>query len=111
MGKGASAKPSFILGLNPRDKKIVTTLRVIPTVRDTFKPAGIAMESFDKLPNYWDTAPDNIRKRTERTRSCEVCHEEKKDFHTKELLLKNGSKANESLIYTPKPIKKGGNKL
>lgn len=106
LGKGASAKPSFILGLNPRDKKTVTTLRVIPTVRDTFKSEGIAMEGFDNLPNYWDTTPHNIRKRTERTRSCNVCHDEKKDFLTKELLLKNGSKANESLIYTPKSINK-----
>ena len=106
LGKGATAKPGFILGLNPRDKKTITTLRVIPTVRDTFKPAGIAMEGFDTLPNYWDTAPHNIRKRTERTRSCEMCHDEKKDFLTKDMLLKDGSKANEGLVYTPKPIKK-----
>lgn len=106
LGKGSTAKPGFILGLNPRNKKTVTTLRVIPTVRDTFAPAGIAMEQFDNLPNYWDTAPHNIRKRTERTRSCEVCHNEKKNFLTKDMLLKNGSKANEGLVYTPKPIKK-----
>ena len=106
LGKGATSKPGFILGLNPRDKKIVTTLRVIPTVRETFKTADIAMEQFDRLPNYWDTAPHNIRKRTERTRSCEVCHEEKKDFLTKDMLLKDGSKANEGLVYIPKRIKK-----
>jgi hypothetical protein len=105
-GKGAQAKPGFILGLNPRDKKTVTTLRVIPAVRDTFKDAGIPMADYDALPNYWNTVPHNIRKRTERTRSCEVCHDEKKDFLTKESLLKNGSKANESLIYAPKPLKK-----
>jgi len=106
--KGATSKPGFILGLNPRDKKTVTTLRVIPTVRDTFKEAGIKMEKFDALPNYWDAATHNIKKRTERTRSCEVCHEERKDFLTRETLIKNGSKANESLIYTPKSIKSGG---
>jgi len=106
LGTGATSKPGFILGLNPRDKKTVTTLRVIPTVRDTFKSAGIAMEQFDKLPNYWDSAPHNIRKRTERTRSCELCHNEKKNFLTKDALLKNGSKENEGLAYTPKPIKK-----
>ncbi|MCX8022175.1 MAG: cytochrome c3 family protein [Syntrophorhabdaceae bacterium] len=105
LGAGATAKPAFILGKNPRDKKTVTTLRIIPTVRDTFKSAGIKMEGFDRLPNYWDTAPHNIRKRTERTRSCEVCHQEKKDFLTAEGLIKNGSKANKELIYAPKPIK------
>ena len=104
LGKGATSKPGFILGLNPRDKKTVTTLRVIPTVRDTFEPAGIKMDNFDSLPNYWDTVPHNIRKRTERTRSCEVCHEEKKDFLSKDTLIKGGSKANGELIYTPKPI-------
>lgn len=106
LGKGAQAKPGFILGLNPRDKKTVTTLRVVPTARDTLKDAGISMHQYDTLPNYWNTSPHNIRKRTERTRSCEVCHEEKKDFLTKETLIKNGSKANESLIYAPKPLKR-----
>jgi len=105
-GKGAQPKPGFILGLNPRDKKTVTTLRVIPTVRDTFKEAGISMAAYDAMPNYWNTSPHNIRKRTERTRSCEVCHEEKKDFLTKESLIKDGSKANEGLVYAPKPLKK-----
>lgn len=106
LGKGATAKPGFVLGLNPRDKNTVTTLRLVPTVRGTFTSAGITMEGYDKLPNYWNAAPHNIKKRTERTRSCEVCHEEKKDFLTKELLPKNGSKANEGLVYTPKSIKK-----
>jgi len=106
LGKGATAKPAFILGLSPRDKKTVTTLRVIPTIRDTFKSAGIAMANFDALPNYWDTTPHNIRKRTERTRSCEVCHGEQKDFLTKETLIKNGSRANDALTYSPKPLKK-----
>lgn len=104
-GAGSTAKPGFILGLSPRDKRTVTTLRLIPTVRDTFKSVGIAMERYDALPNYWDTTPHNIRKRTERTRSCEVCHEEKKDFLTKETLIKNGSKANNGLVFTPKSIK------
>ena len=88
-----------------RDKKTITTLRVIPTVRDTFLSAGIKMENFDLLPNYWDTVPHNIKKRTERTRSCDVCHVDKEGFLTKETLIKDGSKANEELIYTPKPIK------
>jgi thiosulfate/3-mercaptopyruvate sulfurtransferase len=105
LGKGATPKPGFILGLNPRDKKTVTTLRITPTVRDTFASAGIAMEKYDSVPNYWGTPTHNIKKRTERTRSCEVCHVEKLDFLTKETLLKNGSKANELLLYSPKPIK------
>jgi hypothetical protein len=106
LGKGAQARPGFILGLDPRNRKTVTTLRVIPTARDTFKDAGIGMARYDNLPNYWNTSPHNIRKRTERTRSCEVCHEEKKDFLTKTTLIKNGSKANEGLIYAPKPLNK-----
>jgi hypothetical protein len=105
-GTGAASNPGFILGLSPRDRKTVTTLRLIPTVRDTFQGAGIKMEGYDRLPNYWDTAPHNIRKRTERTRSCEVCHEEKKDFLTPETLIKNGSRENERLIHVPKSMKK-----
>lgn len=106
LGQGAAATPGFLLGISPRDRKTVTTLRVIPTVRDTFASAGIKMESFDVLPNYWDTAPHNIRKRTERTRSCEVCHKEGKNFLSRETLIKDGSRANESLIYSIKSIKK-----
>ncbi len=106
LGKGATSKPDFFLGLSPRDQKTITTLRHTPTVRDTFKSAGIKMERYDTLPNYWDTAPHNIKKRTERTRSCEICHVEKKGFLTKETLIKNGSKANEQLLYNPKPIKR-----
>jgi hypothetical protein len=106
LGKGAAPKPGFILGLNPRDRKTITTLRVIPTVRDTFESAGIKAKEFDTLPNYWDTVPHNIKKRTERTRSCDVCHVDKQDFLKKETLINNGSKANEGLIYTPQPIKK-----
>jgi len=105
LGKGATPKPGFILGLNPRDKKTVTTLRITPTVRDTFASAGIAMEKYDSVPNYWGTPTHNIKKRTERTRSCQVCHVEKQDFLTRETLIKNGSRANELLLYSPKPIK------
>ena len=106
LGKGATAKPGFILGRSPRDKKTITTLRVIPTVRDTFAPAGLGMANYDSLPNYWETVPHNIRKRTERTRSCDGCHVERQGFLTKDALIKDGSKANEALVVTPKPIKK-----
>lgn len=101
-GKGAESKPGFFIGLSPRDKKTVTTLRLIPTVRDTFKPAGIKMDNYDKLPNYWDTAVHNIRKRTDRTRSCDVCHKEKRDYLTVDTLIKDGSKANYDIIYKQK---------
>lgn len=105
LGQGATAKPGFFLGKDPRDPKRVTTLRVIPTVRDTFKGAGIAMEHYDALPNYWPTSPHNIRKRTERTRSCELCHIEAKDFLTGQNPLPDGSKANRGLVHAPKTIK------
>jgi len=104
MGTGATSKPATYLGLNPRDRKTLTTLRLIPTVRDTFAKAGIRMENYDALPNYWDTPAHNIRKRTERTRSCDTCHVDRTGFLTKELLIKDGSKANEGLIVVPKPI-------
>jgi hypothetical protein len=94
----------MMLGRSPRDKKTLTTLRLIPTVRDTFAPAGIKMENFDALPNYWDTPAHNIRKRTDRTRNCDACHVDRKNFLTKEMLIKNGSKANDDLIFVPKPI-------
>lgn len=106
LGAGARAKPEMILGRSPRNKKMLTTLRLIPTVRETFATAGIKMENFDALPNYWDSPVHNIRKRTDRTRSCDYCHVERKNFLTKESLIKNGSKANEELILVPKPIKK-----
>jgi hypothetical protein len=105
LGKGATSRPALILGVSPRDRKTVTTLRLIPTVRETFVSQGIKMENFDTVPNYWDAAPHNIAKRTERTRSCDVCHKEKADFLTKEKLVKEGAKANETLLYLPKPIK------
>lgn len=104
-GKGAKATPGFILGRNPRDKKTVTTLRIVPTVRDTFAESGVKMEKFDALPNYWDTSPHNIKKRTDRTKSCDTCHVAKTGFLTRETLIKGGSKANEGLIVVPKPLK------
>jgi len=107
LGKGATPRPGFFLGLDHKDKKTVTTLRITPAVRDTFKSAGIIMEKYDSLPNYRATAAHNIKKRTDRTRSCEVCHVEKKNFLTKEMLIRNGSRANELLLYSPKPIDKG----
>jgi hypothetical protein len=103
---GSTAKPDFILGLNPRDKKTLTTLRLVPTVKTTFEKAGIKMGNFDALPNYWDSPVHNIKKRTERTRSCESCHTAKEGFLKRETLIKDGSKANEGLIYNIKPINK-----
>jgi hypothetical protein len=104
LGPGSTSKPGFILGRNPRNMNEVTTLRLIPAVRDTFAKAGIKMENFDKLPNYWNSPVHSIKKRTDRTRNCDVCHVEKKDFLTTETLIPNGSKANEKLIYIPKAI-------
>jgi hypothetical protein len=104
VGAGATAKPGFILGLNPRDGKSLTTLRLVPTVRDTFAKAGIKMENFDALPNYWNSPVHNIRKRTDRTRSCDACHVDRRGFLTKEMLIEKGSKANEGLIVVPRKI-------
>ncbi|SEM43402.1 hypothetical protein SAMN04489760_11552 [Syntrophus gentianae] len=103
-GTGAKSEPGFFLGKNPRNSKEVTTLRIVPTVRDSFVKAGIRMEHYDALPNYWNTPAHNIRKRTDRTRSCDSCHKDRTGFLTKETLLKGGAKANEELIFTPKPI-------
>jgi hypothetical protein len=64
------------------------------------------MENYDALPNYWDTPAHNIRKRTDRTRSCDTCHVEARGFLTKEQLIKGGSKMNEHLIVKPKPLKR-----
>lgn len=104
LGKGAESKAGFILGLSPRDHKTITTLRAVPTVRDTFNTAGIKMEKYDALPNYWDTVPHVIRKTTERTANCQMCHLVKMGFLTRAKLIENGSKANEQLLYTPRPI-------
>ena len=74
-GKGATSSPAIILGKNPRNPEELVTLRLIPTVRATFKEhAGITMSNFDALPNYWDAVPHNIAKRTDRTRDCGTCH-------------------------------------
>ncbi len=103
---GATSKPGFILGMNPRDRKTLTTLRLVPTIRTTFIDAGIKMENFDAVPNYWDSPVHNIRKRTERTRSCDSCHIAKAGFLKHETLLPEGSKANEALIYNFKQTTK-----
>ncbi len=104
MDTGSTSKPGFYLGLNPRDKKTVTTLRLVPAVRDTFAKAGLKMSHFDAVPNYWNSPVHNIRKRTDRTRACDSCHIDKKGFLTEEMLIPNGSKANGALIYSPKEI-------
>lgn len=100
----AIAKPGFILGKNPRNSKELTTLRLIPTVRNMLASEGITMTHFDALPNYWNTPPHTISKRTDRTRSCDTCHVEGKYFLTKDKLVENGSTANKHLIVKPKPI-------
>jgi hypothetical protein len=105
LGKGAESKSGFFLGKNPRNKNIVTTLRSVPTARDTFEAAGIKMKKYDSLPNYWDTVPHVLRKMTERTNNCNMCHLIKMGFLTKEKLIKDGSGANEELIFTPQPIR------
>ncbi len=103
-GHVEKVEAGFILGKNPRNRKEITTLRVIPTVRNSFEKDGILMPHFDALPNYWNSPVHNIRKRTDRTRSCDSCHTDRKGFLTKETLLKGGSTANERLIHTPKRI-------
>lgn len=104
---GSKSKEGFILGLNPRDRKTLTTLRLIPTKKDTFQKAGIMMENYDALPNFWNSAVHNITKRTARTRSCDSCHVAKDGFLNQEMVIKEGgSKANEGLIYNLKPITK-----
>jgi len=104
IGMGATSKQGFFLGINPGDKKTLTTLRAIPVVRDTFLSAGIKMEGFDEAPNYSATPVHNIQQTTERTRSCDTCHVKGKDFLSKELLMNNGSKANEKLIFKMLPL-------
>ena len=104
MATGATSKPAFALGINPRNPEQVTTLRLVPTVRDTFAKAGIEQEHFDRLPKYWNTPAHKIKKRTDRTRSCDSCHTQKTGFLTEKDLLEDGSRLNRGLIYTPKPI-------
>lgn len=103
-GQSDASKRGFLLGMNPRDPKSITTLRLVPIVRDTFEKAGIRMERFDSQPNFWNTPVHNVRKKTERTRSCDACHVEHADFLTKEQLIEKGSRANERLIVVPKAI-------
>ena len=107
METGSNSKPGFILGLNPLDQKTVTTLRIVPTVRDSFLKEGIKMENFDALPNYWDSQVHKIRKVTDRTKSCDACHSDKKGFLTKDKLIDNGTQANSELLYKTKPIPVG----
>lgn len=104
LGKGATSKLGFFLGVDPGDKKTLTTLRAIPVVRDTFLSEGIKMESFDEVPDYRATSVHNIQKITERTRSCDTCHVKRKGFLSKDTLMKNGSKANEGLIFKMLPL-------
>lgn len=104
LGKGARSASGFFLGLSPKDKRTVTVLRAIPTVRDTFKSVGIEMRNYDALPNYWDAMPHVIRKSTERTTNCHMCHLVKMGFLTREKLIKNGSRANDQLLYVPRPV-------
>ncbi|MFA6508208.1 MAG: cytochrome c3 family protein [Treponemataceae bacterium] len=100
LGEGAAATPALLLGDNPRKPGQLTTLRLIPTVRDTFKKAGIEQKNFDSLPNYWDTVPHNVKKRTDRTRDCATCHSERANFLEEDKLIKGGSKKNLELIHT-----------
>ncbi|NDV19838.1 hypothetical protein GO013_10440 [Pseudodesulfovibrio sp. JC047] len=104
LGKGAESKSGFIQGRNPSNPDQVTTLRTVPAARDTFASVGIAMENYDKVPNYWDAAPHVIRKTTERTGNCVLCHLVKNCYLKPSTLLKDGAKANEKLVYQPKPI-------
>jgi hypothetical protein len=104
IGGGSESKPGFMLGVSPRNHRQITTLRIIPTVRDSFEKVGIKQERFDALPNYWDSPVHNIRKRTNRTRNCDRCHEDRKGFLTQKMLIKNGSKANLDLLFEPLPI-------
>ena len=106
LGKGAQAKPDLILGRNPRDPKMLTTLRAVPTIKDTFKGAGIEQEKFGEIANYWDTTPHNIAKRTDRTRACSVCHTDQKYFLKNENMLPGNQNANEKLIKLPPKQKK-----
>jgi hypothetical protein len=104
IGKGSTSRLGFILGVNPDDKKTLTTLRAIPVARETFLSSGIKMENFDESPDYRATSVHNIQKSTERTRSCDTCHVQRKGFLSKGSLMKNGSKANEGLIFRMRPL-------
>lgn len=105
LGKGAVSKPEFHLGMSPLEPGKLNTLRLIPTVRDTFSNAGVGMSNFDSLPTYHDTTPHNTRKRTDRTRSCDSCHIERSGYLKKEELPSGGPKANDSLIPPNESVK------
>lgn len=99
VGEGAAAEPAILLGRNPRNPDQFTTLRLIPTVRDTFAKKGIAQENYDELPNYWDAAVHNIKKRTDRTRDCAACHSDRKHFLEEEAIPEGLSKKNLELVH------------
>lgn len=103
-GKASSSKAGFVLGTDPENKKLLTTLRAIPVTRETFLNSGIKMERFDEVPDYRAAPVHNIKKVTGRTRSCDACHVAQKGFLTGKSLMKNGSKANESLIFKMGPL-------
>lgn len=98
VGAGATSSPAIVLGHSPREPGRLTTLRLVPTVRDTFKPAGITMQGFDALPNYWDTVPHNIAKRTDRTRDCDTCHVDRLYYLEEGRLPAGGSMKNLELV-------------
>lgn len=106
LGKGGESKSGFILGRDPRNPEMITTLRVAPAVKDTFAAAGIHMARYDQVPNYYSTLPHVIRKNTERTNNCSMCHLIKMGFLNADNLIQGGSEANRALVYTPKPIAK-----
>lgn len=98
LGEGASSSPALVLGMSPREPNKLTTLRLVPTVRDTFKPVGLSMSNFDSLPNLWDAVPHNVAKRTDRTRDCNTCHFNPKYYLNEDKLPANGSIKNLELI-------------
>ena len=104
LGQGAKASTGFFLGKNPHNLQEVTTLRRVPTARNTFASAGIEMARYDALPNYWDAVPHVINKLTERTSNCFICHTVKMGFLTAGDLAEDASKANHRLIHAPRPI-------
>jgi hypothetical protein len=103
IGKGSTSRSGFILGVNPDDKRTLTTLRTVPVTRQTFLGFGIKMDNFDRVSDYRSASVHNIQKSTERTRSCDTCHILQKGFLSKGSLIQNGSKANESLIFRMRP--------
>lgn len=105
-GKGAIAKSDFILGAaRPDENRVLTTLRAIPVVRDTFAVSGLTVDRFDQVPDYRPAPVHNIQKSTERTRSCDTCHVKRKGFLSKGSLVKKGSKANQGLIFRMGPLR------